>query len=1248
VSFDNSRFPFNPFNDYSAVVMEQGRVQLDSDWNEWLAEIARRIQAGTLDIMGHAAYPATTPYAFQIFASSSGGSNTISIGVGRMYVDGLLAENHGDPMAAVWDTSLAELSGSPQPPPGSPVTIDFTKQPYSPGATVPTTSGQYVAYLDVWIRPVTYLEDPKLVDVAVGVDTSGRLQTVWQVKLLPVPSGSTWSCGTPDSDLGLPISSGQLTNGTVTSGPVGPCCLTTGTGYTGVENQFYRVEIHNPGASGGANATFKWSRENASVQTGVTAIVNGANSLGSPASVLTAMSLGRDQVLGFNPGNWIEITNDTLQLNCHSGELYQIDSVDVSSKTITLTSLLSGSFPATTLTDNKNTRIIRWDQSGKIYKSDNTLYYDLDVVTGGVPNGFNGIPVPADGSTLVLENGITVQFGLTASTGSYLSLDFWTFSARTADGSIDSLVKALPRGIHHHYAKLSIVTLGSSTGATDCRTKWPPTGSEAGCGCCTNTVGDGVESVGLYTSIQAAINALPVNGGEVCILPGNYFENVLLEKLTNVVVHGCGWQTHIYSKSLQTAVGGEAGGKSPAASGLAAVFTIIGCQHIQLREFFVHAADSEVGILLDRSLDTWKQPAGNVTRDVSVAPYRVPGTSDTDVTIKELTVTASTLPAILADSVIRLRIAENRIAMKNVVSLWAAVYMSGDELIFERNWVGLGSREDFTIAPEPTGNDVPAGDVNGATPPTPAKSPGKTMDVKVNLATDLIARTPGGIHIAGPSRDVLVLENEIVGGQRNGITLGNFILLNSDGVDTGQPTGVLIDPEGDCSPGGSSEIPGTTSGSNPTRIAAGGLIRNLHISRNRIHHMGMCGIGPAGFFNLKTTLEVISLVNVSITENIISRTLMRAVGGPYESASGFAHGVICIPDVENLMIRDNIITDYGVIPGAQVCGIFVLHGQMVEISRNQIKETRDWQQAPAGVLQTAGGLQAGILLMMVTAPTMDTSNAGSPWMKAISSQNIDWGTESGFGTKPAAPIYEPGMPALRIQENVVRVALGLALEAAGYGQFAIIGNHFSSGGTVSVSPDILRTFDLKQSQAASNKTRVAGALTIAILNLGLAIEDSNPGFGYAGLYGSKSANLNHEVNLANSSNGAVLFTNNVCQLEAWVSGVEGFASVEILSLDHVLFANNQLWLDGPTLTAFLDAMILGFTTQACANRLQESKKYPVLASGLTFGFANITSQNICTYCLNATALPNQLVDSQNLILIPALCPNQRMGTVKGG
>src|SRR5258708_5625627 len=89
MSFDTSRYTFDPWNNFAGVVMPQGRVQLDSDWNEWLAELGRRLRAGTLDIVGRAAVPLTTKNGFKIeLAQSSTGGISVSIGQGRMYVDG--------------------------------------------------------------------------------------------------------------------------------------------------------------------------------------------------------------------------------------------------------------------------------------------------------------------------------------------------------------------------------------------------------------------------------------------------------------------------------------------------------------------------------------------------------------------------------------------------------------------------------------------------------------------------------------------------------------------------------------------------------------------------------------------------------------------------------------------------------------------------------------------------------------------------------------------------------------------------------------------------------------------------------------------------------------------------------------------------------------------------------------------------------------------------------------------------------
>jgi hypothetical protein len=1209
VAFDNSRFTFDPWKNYSGVVMEQGRVQLDSDWNEWHAELSRRIQAGTLDIMGHAAYPSTTPAAFQITAST--GPNSVLIGCGRMYVDGLLAENHGHHANAQWDPALAELSGSPQPPPQPPPlpsssnTIAFTHQPHYPGATLPTDTGSYLFYLDVWTRPVTFLEDPHLIDKAVGVDSTGRLQTLWQVKYMPAGS---YTCATPDSQIAYPPrSAGLLSTNVVPNPSAGPCCLTTGTGYTGVENQFYRVEIHQGGPGSdtpsATSATFKWSRDNASVATGVTAITSGQNTAGAPASVLTVMSLGRDQVLGFSPGDWVEILDDWSELWGIAGILCQIDSISVSAKTITLTSTVPTgttapgttppSFPVDSngLTDpHRHTRIIRWDQSGTVYKLHGTqleTWFDLST-TGGA------IPVPASDTTLVLEDGITVVFNTSSSGGSFNVGDFWSFAARTADGMVEELVEAPPRGIYHHYTKLSIVTF-SPLGNPDCRTPWV-CGDQGNCGCCICTVGDGVESFGKFTSIQQAINSLPASGGEVCILPGRYYEYVVLNGLSDVVIRGCGSQTRLASPSMQPGTTSTAARSAFAtSSGLAAIITVVNSEHIELRSFAVEAAN-EAGILLDQV----SQEGGPV--------------GDTDIALEDLVITASVLPAVVAVDVTLLKMANNRIAIEDVPSQWASVYASGTELHIDHNWVGLQDASNAT-------NWASATVVADLASSLPAAAGGFG-------GTGATPGANGGIHIAGGSQDVFVIENEIEGGLRNGITLGSFVLLDANRRDTGALTGVLAtDPSSTTitlqlpRSGFSGEIKGA--------LAAGSGLQNIQIARNRIRNMGLCGIGPVGFFNLAETPEVISIENLTITGNTLSGSLQDVVAPFEEKIPIFGYGAICIPDVQNLIIRDNIITDFGNTPGAQVCGIFVLHGELVEISRTRVLETRDWSSVSSGPTFFANAVQAGILVMLVTPPALDQVSTGSAWTSAASTNPF------------AIPTYQPGLPALRVENNVVRVPLGVALEAFGFGPFFITGNHFSSGGTVPVDSGSLLEAEVTLQQANRARASVLGAMTVLILNLGLAVEFDNPGGAYSStyLYAKQSPGKISASSLASSSSGAVHFTNNICQLETRASGVTGFASVEILSLDQLTFSNNHCWLDGPG-TAPMDALLFSLSLNVSGNRFQESFG-SVVASGLTFGLWNITAQNISTFCL--FPLGGQVISSGNLVLDPQLCPEFAIG-----
>jgi hypothetical protein len=518
MSFDQSRTnasPWRSWRDFFGVVMQQGRVQLDSDWNEWLAEIARRIQAGTLDILGLAGVPSTTPFGFKVNAFVSGTTPHVTIGAGRIYMDGLLVENHGPlpappwnpvnsewsepPQAPIaWDPALGEWSGAPQIPGVTEADVDYTQQPYLPGALLPSGNGPFLVYLDVWQREVSALQDPGLVEKAVGVDTTGRLQTVWQVKLLDISSVSGVTCSTPDTSIGpwesiIQPSSSQLSNGLVQLAPSGNCALTPAASYTGLENQLYRIEIHQPGIASAAipasplpagTATFKWSRENASVATAVTGISTVTNSAGNNASQLTVQSLGRDQVLGFNPGDWIEIADDYLELNFQQlnsaglpGEMHQIVSIDPTAKTIVLDSTVSATnFPVQSggaTYPYRHTRIRRWDQKGTVYLSDGaTPWFDLDSpLGGGATAGSVGIPVPSAGTSVLLEDGIVVSF---PEGNAFRPGEYWTFAARSSDGSVETLTNAPPAGTLHHYCRLGIVNFTASPPTvTDCRRVFP-------------------------------------------------------------------------------------------------------------------------------------------------------------------------------------------------------------------------------------------------------------------------------------------------------------------------------------------------------------------------------------------------------------------------------------------------------------------------------------------------------------------------------------------------------------------------------------------------------------------------------------------------------------------------------------------------------------------------------------------------------------------------------------------------------
>jgi hypothetical protein len=469
---DFTRNTFNPKKHYRDVLLQQGRVQVDADWNEQAELTARRDETTAADIIGDCGGPADNA-AFAVFTDPSklsaaeaqhlqnlnittplaGGDFFLS--AGRYYVDGIQCENE-------WP-------------------IPFSAQPDRRGVG-PLDAGAYLLYLDVWQRHLTALEDSSIREPALGGPDHGtRAKTIWQVRVLNFGSAGASETDNP-CGLGADLFSNladpgtaKLTAGTAAQqAPKDPCLIPASAGYTGLENQLYRVEIHGPGGAvfsasnvaGDAEVTilgessalrprramiWKWSRENGSVVTRVEKI---------DGNKITVSSLGPDKNLGFAKDAWVEILDDALELESKPGQLAQIDDVDEATRIITLKTAVSSLAPSNPNYPNGimpelHPELRRWE----------------------------GVASIQFGTWLPLESGVQVNFA----TGNYRTGDYWQIPARTATaqsptGDIEWPLDAAgnpaalsPFGITHHFCRLGIVDVkgDGSIEATDCRCLWP-------------------------------------------------------------------------------------------------------------------------------------------------------------------------------------------------------------------------------------------------------------------------------------------------------------------------------------------------------------------------------------------------------------------------------------------------------------------------------------------------------------------------------------------------------------------------------------------------------------------------------------------------------------------------------------------------------------------------------------------------------------------------------------------------------
>lgn len=442
---DFTRVTFDPARHFSRVLMQQGRVQLDTDFNEQSAILLHFLRTLTADLIGPYGGPLDAGFGLTKNASTS----EFEVGTGHYYVDGILVENH--------DAS------------------------YSIG--LPDSNGTYFAYLDVWERHITHVQEPRIREVALGgPDTCTRAQVTWQVRLRELYENDDRTCDEHATSWLKELRASQAPESRPTmkawvreeGTDTDACSIPPESRYRGMENQLYRIEVHRsgpawngetdkgvPSGNAGEAATFKWSRDNGSV---VFPIVK------QQGSVVFVAHLGRDQRTGLAVDDWVEIMDDSRELAAEKipddcgpaiaaqpGILAQVKSVDTVQLSVTLAAPDGDSVTWPKYDEESTTHPLlrRWDHRK---------------ISGQAMEG--GAILLAEGDALEIEDGIDVEFvgGVTC----YRTGDYWLVPARVATGKIqwpeDEEGNALaepPAGIWHHYAPLARIESGDLV--EDCR-----------------------------------------------------------------------------------------------------------------------------------------------------------------------------------------------------------------------------------------------------------------------------------------------------------------------------------------------------------------------------------------------------------------------------------------------------------------------------------------------------------------------------------------------------------------------------------------------------------------------------------------------------------------------------------------------------------------------------------------------------------------------------------------------------------
>ena len=447
---DFTRSTFKAKKHYSSVRMQQGRLQLDSDWNALVDIFSYLRQTQAQDVIGLTGVPKRNPQRsadagpenFEIVPSGA----DFKIVPGRIYVGGHLCQLE------------QEITYQSQPDHPNALQADL-------GDGQELVNGEcYIAYLDVWQRHITAVDDPDIrEDALTGIpDTATRTKTLWQVKLLRVNKSEFRKEPEERQELKTDAISeweaflqqrSQQEKGRLA---VRRVVTDSGSHNQSLENRLYRIEIHTDGDLG--EAQFKWSKDNGTVIGKVDGIE------GNRISVNQA---SQDDRYAFEPGQWIEILSEADEKNQQPGQFVRLTTQTIGSTLVTNSPISSER------AQQPNLKVRRWDQN--FQKEEATLSVGFPSTSATESNawqklGQEGIevrfaPAPNANKTAPdtdsesenesdpskLEKGLPFRRG-----------DYWLIPTRSRGGiewpkNGNEPVLRSADGIQHHYSPLALL-----------------------------------------------------------------------------------------------------------------------------------------------------------------------------------------------------------------------------------------------------------------------------------------------------------------------------------------------------------------------------------------------------------------------------------------------------------------------------------------------------------------------------------------------------------------------------------------------------------------------------------------------------------------------------------------------------------------------------------------------------------------------------------------------------------------------